>query len=406
MNSDRLRSPRPPAALQEPPFRPRGRGAAGRVAGRFDSSQRIASSDEQQRLAQEGESPATQLRSERARSILSWNNSPDVPFDRSINPYRGCEHGCVYCFARPTHSYLGLSPGLDFETRLVAKVNAAELLQRELAAPAYRCAPITIGSATDAYQPVERRLGITRQLIQVLAEHRHPLSIITKSSLVERDIDLLAPMAQQGLASVYLSVTTLDDELARHWEPRAAAPWRRLQTLRRLSDAGIPVGVSLAPVVPFLNDHEMERILQQAHEAGARSAFYTMLRLPWEVRDIFVQWLRNAYPDRAERVLKHIEQTRSGSKASTPTAPTGASPTAQTNRRLNDARFFHRMRGEGEWARLLELRFGMACKRLRLNVDRTPLRSDLFQVPATSQAGNTPGQADLFSGQELQPSLF
>ena len=309
----------------------------------------------------------TEVSNEHARRILSRNQSPDVPFDRAINPYRGCEHGCIYCFARPTHAYLGLSPGLDFETRLRAKVNAAERLRAELSAPGYRCAPINIGAATDAYQPIEREYRITRQVLEELAACSHPLTIVTKSALVERDIDLLAPMARKRLAAVYVTITTLDARLARAWEPRAAAPWRRLRTIRRLSDAGIPVGVSVAPLAPFLNEPELEAILGQAADAGATSAFYTILRLPWELREVFGDWLASAYPDRARRVMNRLREMRGE-------APDGP--------RVNDPRFFSRMKGQGAWAELLRLRFQLAVRRLGLNRERVDLRSDLFVPPA------------------------
>ncbi len=327
----------------------------------------------------------TEVTDERAGRILAFNNSPDVPFDRSINPYRGCEHGCTYCFARPTHAYLGLSPGLDFETKLRAKVNAAERLRIELAAPAYRCAPINIGSATDAYQPVERERRITRSIIEVLAACSHPLTIVTKSSLVERDIDLLAPMARHGLAAVYVTITTLDPKLARAWEPRAAAPWRRLRTIERLSNAGIPVGVSFAPVVPFLNEPELERILEQARQAGASGAFYAVLRLPHELHQVFMDWLLLEYPERAARVVNRLREMRAGGESS--------------SKRLNDPRFVHRMKGQGGWADLIRLRFDLAVRRLSLNRERMDLRSDLFVAPRSTPAHTTTDvgrQAELF----------
>jgi DNA repair photolyase len=350
-----------------------GRGAVSNPAGRFDLSERSVVDDGWYR--EDGEAPAlrTEVTEERAGRILSFNQSPDVPFDRSINPYRGCEHGCTYCFARPTHAYLGLSPGLDFETRLRAKVNAVERLRAELSAPGYRCAPVNIGAATDAYQPVERERRITRAIVEELAACSHPLTIVTKSSLVERDIDLLAAMARRDLAAVYVTITTLDPRLARAWEPRAAAPWRRLRTIRRLSDAGIPVGVSVAPLAPFLNEPELERVLEQAAEAGARSAFYSILRLPWELREVFTDWLRAEYPDRAERVLNRLRDMRAGSSA------------AEGRGRLNDPRFFDRMKGKGGWAELVRLRFELAVRRLGLNRERRALRSDLFVPPPRSR---------------------
>lgn len=315
--------------------------------------------------------PHTQVIEEQARSILTGNDSPDIPFDLSINPYRGCEHGCVYCFARPTHSYLNLSPGLDFETRIVAKVNAAERLRAAFASPSYQPMSLNLGSATDAYQPVERRLGITRQVIEVLAEHRHPFSVVTKSAGIERDIDLLAPMARDGLVAVYVSVTTLDPSLARILEPRAASPSRRIQTIRRLADAGIPVGVSVSPVIPFLNEPELERVLEAAAEAGASRAFSVVLRLPWEVNPLFQDWLHQHFPDRAERILSRVREMRGG--------------------RDYNARFGQRMTGEGVWADLLAQRFRIAARRLGLERDRVPLQSAHFRVPRPS-----PAQASLF----------
>jgi DNA repair photolyase len=241
----------------------------------------------------------TVVAEETARSIISRNQSPDIPFDRSINPYRGCEHGCVYCYARPTHAYLDLSPGLDFESRLFAKVNAAELLRAELNKPGYECKPIALGANTDPYQPIERKRKITRSIIEVLAEFNHPLTIVTKSALVERDIDLLAPMAEKNLVQVLVSITTLDRYLARHMEPRAAAPQKRLETLRTVSAAGVPVGVLFAPVIPFLNDHDLEKVLAASAQAGATSAGYVMLRLPHELKELFTDWLATHEPMKA-----------------------------------------------------------------------------------------------------------
>ena len=314
---------------------------------------------------EDGEPPAlaTEVREERARSLVVRNQSPDLHFGLSINPYRGCEHGCIYCYARPNHGYVGLSPGLDFESRLFVKVDAAERLRAELDASGWKCEPINLGSATDAYQPIERRYGLTRALIEVMAARRQPFAIVTKSSLVERDIDLLAPLAADRLVSVYVTVTTLDADLARHWEPRAAAPWRRLQTMRRLREAGIPVGVSLAPVAPFLNEPEIERVLAAASEAGAQAAFYQVLRLPWELRELFVQWLGTRYPDRARRVLRRLADMRSD----------------EGRARLNDPRFFSRMTGQGAWAELIRLRFELAARRLGLARRLPELRADLFR---------------------------
>ncbi|GAA4416718.1 PA0069 family radical SAM protein [Quisquiliibacterium transsilvanicum] len=371
MHTDRDPFTPPPAEEGEAgaPRRPaapvRGRGAVGNPQARFDRYVREATDDGW--FGPEGDPPArdTRVDTEQARSVISRNTSPDIPFTLSLNPYRGCEHGCVYCYARPNHAHLGLSPGLDFETRLVAKVNAAQCLRAELAAPSYRCEALNLGTATDAYQPIEREWRITRAVLEVLAECAHPVALVTKSSLVERDLDLLAPMARRGLAAVYVSVTTLDPVLARRWEPRAAAPWRRLETIRRLSEAGVPVGVSVSPVVPFLNEPELERILGAAREAGASHAFYTVLRLPGEVRQVFTDWLRAVYPERAQRILGRLADMRD---------PSGRA-------RLNDARFHKRMKGEGHWADLLGLRFQLAARKLGFSRDRLQLRTDLFVAP-------------------------
>ncbi len=312
----------------------------------------------------------TQVREEQVRGILSGNDSPDIGFDVSINPYRGCEHGCVYCYARPTHSYLNLSPGLDFETRIVAKINAAERLREALSVRGYTPSHLNIGSVTDAYQPAERRLRITRSVIEVLSDTQHPFSIITKSSLVERDIDLIAPMAAQKLAAVYVSITTLDSELARKLEPRAAAPQRRLRTIETLARAGIPVGVSVSPVIPFLNEPELERILEAACNAGARSAFSIVLRLPWEVNPLFQQWLDEHVPDRAARIMARVREMRGGQD--------------------NDPRFGSRMTGQGVWAQLLRQRVNKACARLGLKRQRVDLDMTRFRPPRQA------GQGQLF----------
>jgi DNA repair photolyase len=339
--------------------------------GRFDVDRRQSLDDGWYQEAGASPGSPTTVAVERAKTILTRNRSPDIPFDVSINPYRGCEHGCVYCYARPNHSYVGLSPGLDFETRLFAKVDAAECLRRELGARGYRCSPINIGSVTDAYQPIERSYGITREVLQVLADCRHPVSLITKSALIERDIDLLAPMARQGLAAVYVTVTTLDQKLARAWEPRAAAPWRRLETIRRLSEAGIPVGLSLGPIAPFINEPEIESVMQAARDAGARGVQYVVLRLPNELGDVFADWLSEHFPDRAARVLARLRDMRGGG-------------------RINDPRFFSRMRGEGAWAELIKLRVEIHARRIGLNRDRLDLRTDLFDPPRSD------GQMGLF----------
>ena len=315
--------------------------------------------------------PATQVNDEQVRSILSANDSPDVGFDLSINPYRGCEHGCIYCYARPTHSYLNLSPGIDFETRIVAKVNAAERLREAFARKGYEPKMLNLGSVTDAYQPVERRLCITRAVVEVLAEYRHAFSVITKSALVERDLDLIAPMAAERLAAVYVSITTLEPDLARAMEPRAASPQRRLRTIETLARAGVPVGVSVSPVVPFLNEPELERILDAAAAAGASRAFSVVLRLPWEVSPLFQQWLEQHFPERAARIMARVREMRGG--------------------RDNDARFGSRMTGSGVWAELLRQRFDKACARLGLNRERIELDLTRFRRPAATSA-----QASLF----------
>ncbi len=311
-----------------------------------------------------GDAPAPMLRSEllidSSRTVISYNDSPDVPFDRSINPYRGCEHGCVYCFARPTHAYLGLSPGLDFESRIFHKPDAAAQLRNELSRPGYRCAPLAVGINTDAYQPAERRLGHTRAILEVLRDFRHPFSIITKSALIERDIDLLAPLAAENLAHVALSITTLDRTLARTLEPRAAAPQRRLETIRRLRAAGIAVTVLVAPLIPVLTDHELEAILTAVRAAGAVEAGYVLLRLPQEVGDLFQQWLRHHAPLKADHVMNRLRDCRGGN--------------------VYDSRFGHRMRGSGEFAELIRQRFHLTCKRLGFDAV-TPLDCTRFQVP-------------------------
>jgi DNA repair photolyase len=310
----------------------------------------------------------TRVTEQSARSIIARNDSPDVPFSQSINPYQGCEHGCVYCYARPSHAYLDLSPGLDFETRLYAKTNAAELLRRELARPGYVCEPMALGTNTDVYQPIERRLRITRSILEVLAECDHPVTIVTKSALVERDIDLLSPMAAKRLARVFVSVTTLDGGLARRMEPRAAAPHRRLATIRALSAAGIPVGVMVAPVIPQINDRDLEAILEAAANNGATSAGWVMLRLPHEVKQLFRDWLAHHYPLRAGHVMSLVRQLRGG--------------------RDYDSSFGTRMRGTGPLAELVALRFRVARKRLGLDEERAPLDTSLFRPPS-DQCGAT-----------------
>ena len=338
----------------------KGRGSQSRPDPRFVASSREAIDDgwsEQERLPLR-----TEVQIDKSRTILTYNKSPDVPFDRSINPYRGCEHGCVYCFARPSHAYLDLSPGLDFESRLFAKPEAAGLLANELAKPGYRPAPIALGVNTDAWQPIERKYGITRELLQVLQDFRHPVAVITKSALIERDIDLLAPMAEQGLVQVMISVTSLDRELSRRMEPRAAAPHRRLQTIRTLRDAGIPVGVLLAPIIPVLNDSELESILESVAKAGATTAGYVMLRLPCELGELFKQWLHQHYPLKAQHVLNRVRDIRGG--------------------KLNSTEFGERMTGQGEYAHLVEQRFRLACKKYGLARKGAALSCNAFRVPA------------------------
>jgi DNA repair photolyase len=312
----------------------------------------------------DGEPPLrTELAVDSSRSVISRNRSPDVPFDRSVNPYRGCEHGCIYCYARPTHAWLGLSPGLDFETRLFYKPDAAEQLVRELAAPGYRAATLVLGANTDPYQPVERRLGLTRRVLAVLAECRHPVAITTKSSGVLRDLDLLAPMARQKLAAVQVSITTLDKGLARRLEPRAASPARRLETIRALAEAGVPVGVLVSPLIPGLTDQDLERVLAAAADAGAVRAGSLLLRLPLEVAELFQDWLRAHYPERAGRVLGLIRQCRDG--------------------KLNHAQFGRRFTGTGPVAGLLQQRFELAARRLGLPRQDAgwELNTDAFRRP-------------------------
>jgi DNA repair photolyase len=326
-----------------------------------------------QEAAEERLGPETTVIEEHVKSILAKNDSPDVGFDLSINPYRGCEHGCIYCFARPTHSYLGMSPGLDFETKIIAKVNAAERLREAFAARSYRPSPINIGSATDAYQPVERKLRITRAVLEVMAECAHPFTLVTKSSGVERDLDLVAPMGQRGLAAIYVSVTSLDPALARILEPRAAAPHRRIRTIAALARAGVPVGVSVSPIIPFINEPEIERILEAAAGAGASSAFGIVLRLPWEVNPLFQRWLDQHFPDRAARVMARIRDMRGGKDyAST---------------------FTTRMRGEGVWAQLIAQRLAKAKQRFGLADDRRVLDLTQFRKPLALRRD---GQGDLF----------
>lgn len=324
----------------------KGRGAASFVDGRFAVRTAHGEDDGWGSVYADAEPASradTVVTEETARSIISRNDSPDIAFGQSVNPYRGCEHGCVYCFARPSHAYLELSPGLDFETRLFAKTNAAERLQNELSRPGYRCAPIALGINTDSYQPIERRFRITRGVIEVLDACSHPFSLITKNASIVRDVEVLASMAQRGLVSVYFSVTTLDNQLSARMEPRASAPHSRLKAMRTLAQAGVPVGVMVAPVIAMINDGEIERILEAAHEAGARAAGYVLLRLPHELKQVWRDWLRLHYPDRAEHVMSLIQQMSGGKDY--------------------DSRFGHRMRGHGPFAQLIGQRFQKAWKR-------------------------------------------
>lgn len=340
--------------------RARGRSSNINPAGRFESFSRTDIDDGWQSL--EG-LPAfkTEVTVERARSIISKNTSPDISFDRSINPYRGCEHGCVYCFARPSHAYAGLSAGLDFESKLFVKPDAAKLLEREITRPGYKVKPIAIGTNTDPYQPIERNWLVMRSILEVMKKHNHPVGIVTKSALVTRDIDILGPMAEKGLAKVALSVTTLDKALARTMEPRCSTPSKRLEALKQLSDAGIPSSVMVAPIIPGLNDHEIERILDSACAMGAREAGYVLLRLPLEVAPVFKEWLLRHYPERYRHVMSLIRSMRGGKDY--------------------DANWGKRMRGTGPYAWQISRRIEIASKRLGLNTMRLKLRTDLFQNP-------------------------
>jgi len=356
-------SPEPPIATDRAPFK--GRAALTNRDSRFSRTQREADLDapaEDDGLP----APRTEVRIELVRTIVSTNRSPDLPFDRSINPYRGCEHGCIYCYARPTHAYLGLSPGLDFETKLTAKTNAAQALVRELSQPGYRPAFIALGANTDPYQPIERTFQVTRSVLQVLSECHHPVAITTKSAQVVRDIDLLASMARRNLVQVLVSIATLDGELARTLEPRANTPARRMEAIARLAGAGVPVGVLVAPVIPALTDESIEHVLEAAARAGACTAGYTMLRLPLEVRDLFVEWLRTHYPQRAERVMSLVRQMRDG--------------------RDNDPQFGSRMRGSGPYAELIAQRFKLARRRFGLDRPRAALDASQFRPPQSACA--------------------
>lgn len=356
-------NPRPKDDAPMPrPLIHKGRASLSNAAGRFEKQSVQAEDDGWGSLDAELPPLATEVIADSSRSLISYNDSPDIPFDRSINPYRGCEHGCIYCFARPTHAYLGYSAGLDFESKILVKPEAAHLLRDELGKRNYHPAPLALGTNTDPYQPLERQYGIMRQILQVLAETSHPVSIVTKSSLIERDLDILADMAAKGLASVCLSVTTLDRRLARRLEPRAAAPQRRLETITRLREAGVPVGVMVAPLIPVLTDHELEAIVKAAHQAGAQSADYILLRLPLEVADLFQEWLNAHYPLKAEHVMNRIRDSRGG--------------------KTYDAAFHQRQRGSGAYADLIGQRFRLITQKLQMNKPLPPLRSDLFRKPS------------------------
>ena len=350
------------------------------MQGRFETALREPFDDGWTAEEKEERPLQTQVTEERARSIISRNDSPDVGFSQSINPYRGCEHGCIYCYARPSHAYLELSPGLDFETRLYAKTNAAELLREELSKKGYEPSAIALGANTDCYQPIERKYKITRGILEVLAEFQHPVTMVTKSALIERDLDILAPMAQKNLVKVFVSIGSLDRELARKLEPRAASPQRRLDVLRNLSASGIPCGVMVAALIPALNDKTMEHVLESAAQAGAREAAYVIMRLPNELKVLFKEWLAEHYPDRAEHVISIVRQMRGGKD--------------------NDPRFGARMTGTGHYAELIEKRFDIACRKYGLNSREAPRgRAELdcarFRPPqgAPKPAG---GQMTLF----------
>lgn len=357
--------------IQEKPLLRRGRGAASNVTGRFESLRHQDIDDGWSSYTEPDTAVTTQWRDDSNRTIITRNQSPDIHFDRSINPYRGCEHGCIYCFARPSHTYLGHSAGLDFETRLYAKRGAADLLKAELAKRNYRCEPIAIGVNTDAYQPLEKKLQITRTVLQVLLATNHPAYLITKSSLIERDIDLLSSMAEKKLVSVCMTITTLDRKLARNLEPRATTPHRRLKTLKRLSDAGIPTRVSVSPVIPALNEEEMDTIVAAAADAGAQAAYAIVLRLPHELQQLFPQWLEQHYPLRAARIMKAIRSVREN--------------------KLNNADFGSRMIGSGPRADIIKQRFELACRRSGLSVGRDfELDCSKFTPPGQTPSSQTP----------------
>lgn len=339
----------------------KGQGAGSNPAGRFESRRTEVFHDDWDLIEEEPARLKIEVREDRARSIISRNDSPDIGFDQSINPYRGCEHACIYCFARPTHAYLNLSPGLDFETKLFYKGNAAEMLDAELRRPGYQPKIIALGTATDPYQPIEREHRITRALLETLLAFRHPVGVITKGVLIERDLDLLAEMAALNLVSVGMTLTTLRDDLKRDLEPRAASGRARLRVIRRLSEAGVPVRVMFSPVIPFVNDHEMDQVLALAAEAGARHASWVMLRLPYEVKDLFREWLAQRYPLKAEHVMSLVQQVRGG--------------------RDYDSTFGKRFRGEGQYAELTAQRFRLACRRNRYLESGPDLDYSGFRIP-------------------------
>lgn len=339
----------------------KGRGALSNSAGRFESLDCVAIDDGWDLEELPPPAPNTTVAEDKSKTVISTNTSPDVPFDQSVNPYRGCEHGCIYCFARPSHAYLGLSAGLDFEQKLFYKPKVAEQLRDELSAPGYRCRVLALGTNTDPYQPIEKRQQLMRGILSLMLETRHPMTITTKSALVERDIDLLQGLAADNLVMVSISVTTLDPDLARKLEPRAAAPRRRLLALSRLSAAGVPVHVSVAPVIPALTDHEMEKILDLGVSAGAEFATYTLLRLPWEVKDLFKEWLGEHYPDRADHIMSLVRQSRGGKEY--------------------DSDFTTRRRGTGPFADLIANRFKISCDRHGLNKRAVPLQTQRFLSP-------------------------
>jgi DNA repair photolyase len=361
--------PESPPSVRFPSRQVAGRGAVGNPHVRFESHESAPFDDGWGTLTHDiGDLPRldTTLTRDATKSAISWNTSPDIGFDRAVNPYRGCEHGCIYCFARPTHAYLGYSPGLDFETKLIYKPDVAELLEKELRKPGYQAKTLALGSNTDPYQPVERTLKLTRSILEVLDRYNHPVGIVTKSSGVLRDLDILSSMAKRNLARVHMSVTTLDARLARVMEPRAATPARRLQAIAELTRAGVPAGVLAAPMIPALNDAEMEKIFEAAAKAGARHAGYILLRLPLELRQMFEEWLHTHFHDRAKHVLSLIRQTRAGN--------------------LNDPRFHHRLSGQGVYADLLSRRFTRAARQFGFGEARAQLDCDSFRVPDQAQA--------------------